>query len=99
MLALFLTVAVLHFVLSVAGLLVALPAGFETQGVGFRAAPGKSLLAAIAAVLLAPLAWLQPLLPERAGFSYVEIAAVSAFFGVAAVALVALARRLLQRGQ
>jgi hypothetical protein len=43
-LALFSVVAVLHFVLSVAGILAVLPAAFETQA-GFRAAPGKAILA------------------------------------------------------
>jgi hypothetical protein len=43
-LALFSVVAVLHFVLSVAGVLAVLPAAFETQA-GFWAAPGKAILA------------------------------------------------------
>lgn len=90
--ALFLAVAALHFVLSVAGIVMALPAAFDTQAGGFWAAPGEAALAAIAGGLLAPLAWLQPLLPERAGFSYGEIAAVSALFGAAAVGLALLWR-------
>lgn len=94
-LALFSIVAILHFVLSVAGILMALPAAFETQA-GFWAAPGKALLAWTAAVLLAPLAWAQPLLPQRAGFSYAEIAAVSVLFGAAAVALEKLIRSVLR---
>lgn len=63
MLALFTIVAVLHFVMSVVGVVVALPAAFDTQA-GFWAAPGKALLAWIAGILLAPLAWAQPLLPR-----------------------------------
>ena len=83
-LAVFSIVGTLHFVLSVTGLLLALPAGFETQGgAGFWAAPGKSLLAWMAAVLLAPLA----LLPQGHQFGFLEIAAVSALFGLVAVAL------------
>jgi len=84
-LAVFSIVSALHFVLSVLGLLFVLPAAFETQGgAGFWAAPGKSLLAGMAGVLLAPL----NLFPARTGFGYPEIAAVSALFGLAAVALV-----------
>jgi hypothetical protein len=84
--AVFAIVALLHFMLSVAGILVALPAAFDAQA-GFWAAPGKALLAWTAAVLLAPLDWLGPLLPQGAGFGYAEVAAVSVLFGAAAVAL------------
>lgn len=83
-LAVFSIVGALHFFLSVLGLLFVLPAAFETQGgAGFWAAPGKSLLAGMTAVLLAPLS----LIPSRAGFGYLEIAAVSALFGLGAVGL------------
>ena len=83
-LAVFSIVSALHFVLSVLGLLFVLPAAFETQGgAGFWAAPGKSLLAGMAGVLLAPL----NLFPARAGFGYAEIAAVSVLFGLGAVGL------------
>jgi hypothetical protein len=66
-LALFLVVAVLHFLLSVAGVLAALPAAFDTQR-GFWAAPGTAMLAWTSAALLAPLDWVRPLLPEATGF-------------------------------
>src|SRR5512134_970087 len=92
-LALFSVVALLHFVLSVVGILAVLPAAFDTQA-GFWAAPGKAILAWTAAVLLAPLDWARPLLPERADFGYLEIAAVSILFGLAAVGLAALWRAL-----
>jgi hypothetical protein len=92
-LALFSLVAVLHFVLSVIGILAVLPAAFDTQA-GFWAAPGKAILAWMSAVLLAPLDWARPLLPERAGFGYGEIAAVSVLFGLAAIALAGLWRAL-----
>ena len=84
--AVFSIVALLHFALSIAGILVALPAAFDTQ-TGFWAAPGKALLAWTAAVLLAPLDWLSPLLPQRAGFGYVEVAVVSVLFGAAVAAV------------
>jgi hypothetical protein len=84
----------LHFFLSVLGLLFVLPAAFETQGgSGFWAAPGKSLLAGMAGILLAPLAFL----PAGAGFNYLEIAAVSVMFGLAAVGLHYLWRTLRSR--
>lgn len=92
-LALFSFVAVLHFVLSIAGILAVLPAAFDTQA-GFWAAPGKAVLAWTSTVLLAPLDWVRPFLPDRAGFGYVEIAAVSVLFGLAAVGLAGLWRAL-----
>ena len=83
-LTVFSIVGTLHFFLSVLGLAFVLPAAFETQGgSGFWAAPGKSLLAGMASVLLAPLA----LIPAGLGFGYGEIAIVSAMFGFAAVGL------------
>jgi hypothetical protein len=82
-------------VLSVAGVLAALPAAFDTQA-GFWAAPGKATLAWISAVLLAPLDWLQPLLPARSGPGYGEIAMASVLFGAAAVGLARLRRALLR---
>jgi hypothetical protein len=85
-LALFSVVAVLHFVLSVAGVLAVLPAAFETQA-GFWAAPGKAILAWTSSLLLAPLDWVRPLLPGRADFGYGEIAVVSVLFGATAVGL------------
>lgn len=96
MLGLFLLVAVLHFALSVAGVLAALPAAFDTQA-GFWAAPGKALLAWTSAVLLAPLDWLQPLMPAHASSGYGEIAVVSVLFGAAAVGLARLHRALRRR--
>lgn len=85
-LAVFLLVTILHFVVSVAGIVVALPAAFETQA-GFWAAPGEAVLAWTSGVLLAPLAWVQPLLPKHASFGFGEIFAVSILFGIAAVGL------------
>jgi hypothetical protein len=83
-LAVFSIVSALHFFLSVLGLLFVLPAAFDTQAdAGFWAAPGKSLLAGMTAVLLAPLDFV----PTRAGSGYLEIAAASALFGLGAVGL------------
>ena len=81
LLAVFCAVSVLHFVLSVAGVVLALPAAFAAQH-GFWAAPVKITLAWTAAVLLAPLALVSP-----GDFGYPEIAAVSVLFGLAAVAI------------
>ena len=93
-LAVFSIVGALHFFLSVLGLLFVLPAAFETQGgSGFWAAPGKSLLAGMATVLLSPLS----LIPAGAGFGFIEIAAVSVMFGVAALGLDYLWLRLRRR--
>jgi hypothetical protein len=84
-LTVFSIVSALHFFLSVLGLLFVLPAAFETQGAqGFWAAPGKSILAWLSGVLLAPLAWFPPLRKE---FGYFDIVLVSALFGGIAAAL------------
>lgn len=68
-------VALLHFVLSVAGTVLALPAAFDEK-------PVQVILAWTAAVLLSPLALLSP-----GDFGYLEIAAVSVLFGLAAAAI------------
>ena len=94
-LVVFCVVSVLHFVLSVAGVVLALPAAFAYQH-GFWAAPVKITLAWTAGVLLAPI----PLFSPRGDFGYPEIAAVSVLFGLAAVAIanaVARARRASRR--
>ena len=83
-LALFLVVAILHFVLSVAGIIFALPAAFD----GFAVSPGKTLLAWTAAVLLAPLPWLGK------DYGYTEIAVLSVLYGVGAVSAVRLVSTL-----
>lgn len=78
----FCAVSVLHFVLSVAGVVLALPAAFAAQH-GFWAAPVKITLAWIAGVLLAPIL----LVSRRGDFGYLEIAAVSVLFGLAAAVI------------
>ena len=77
--AVFGTVAVLHFVLSVAGTVLALPAAFDGQA-GFWNAPVEITLVWIAAVLLFPYELFAP-----ADVGYREIAALSVLFGLAAV--------------
>ena len=64
-----------------------LPAGFESQGVGFWAAPGKLALVWIASVLLAPVAWLR-----GSEFGFADIAVASVLFGAAVVGAVHLWR-------
>jgi len=92
-LALFLVVSVLHFLLSVVGIVAVLPAAFDTLG-GIWAAPVKAVLAWTSMVLLAPLDWVRPFLPEGAEFGYLEIAMVSVLFGTAAVGIARLGRVL-----
>ena len=91
--ALFCAVSILHFTLSVAGVVLALPAAFDAQA-GFWAAPVKISLAWIAAVLLAPLA-----LVGAKDFGFLEIAAVSVLFGLAAVAITYAAGRARRAGR
>jgi hypothetical protein len=89
-LAVFAIVSTLHFVLSVTGFAFMLPAAFETQGgAGFWAAPGKSLLAWMGAVLLAPLA----LFPGRGDFGFAEIGALSVLVGASAAGIYLLWRK------
>ena len=83
-LVVFCVVSVLHFVLSVAGVVLALPAAFAYQH-GFWAAPVKITLVWIAGVLLTPIGLFSS---PREVFGYLEIAAVSVLFGLAAVAIV-----------
>ena len=88
-LAVFSIVSTLHFLLSVLGIASILPAAFETQGgAGFWAAPGKSMLAWMSNVLLAPLWFFPP-----ADFGFRHVAAVSVLFGLAAVGLFHLWRK------
>jgi hypothetical protein len=94
-LVLFCTVAAFHFVLSVTGSVLALPAAFAAQ-TGFWTAPVKITLAWTAGVLLWPLT-LVPSIHARGNFGYAEIGAVSVLFGLAAVALVHAVRSLRSR--
>lgn len=88
--AVFSIVSTLHFLLSVLSLAFILPAAFETQGgAGFWAAPGKSVLAWMSNVLLAPL-WF---FPTRTDFGFLHVAAASVLIGVAAAGVFHLWRR------
>jgi hypothetical protein len=84
-LSVLLIVALLHFALSIAGFLFVLPAAFDAQA-GIWEATGKIILVWLAAIPLAPLAWVQPFSPTQTGFGYGEIVVVSVAFGLAAVA-------------
>jgi hypothetical protein len=88
MLALFAGIAVLHFGLSVAGIVFALPVAFDMQPGGADAAPWKLVLVGTSELLLAPLA----VAPHGSDFGYAEIASVSVLFGLAAVAVFKLLR-------
>jgi hypothetical protein len=81
-LILFVVVAVLHFVLSVACYVLILPAAFAYQN-GFWTAPVKISFVWITSWLLAPTSWLG----WRTVSGYPEIAIFSVAFGAAAVAL------------
>lgn len=95
-LAWFLGIASLHFVLSVAGSVLALRAAFDTQ-VGFWAAPGAATLAYLSAILLAPLELVRVILPAEWRGGYAEIATVSILFGAVAVGILHLSRALRSR--
>jgi len=72
-LAWFLGIAGLHFVLSVAGTVLALRAALDTQA-GFWAAPGMATLAYVSEVLLSPLYLLRAVLPAEWRGGYAELA-------------------------
>jgi len=95
-LAWFLGIAGLHFVLSVAGTVLALRAAFDTQA-GFWAAPGTATLAYLSEVLLSPLYLLRAILPAEWRGGYAEIATVSILFGALAVGIVHTNRGLRSR--
>jgi pheromone shutdown protein TraB len=95
-LAWFLGVAALHFALSAAGAILGLRAAFDTQ-VSFWAAPVAASLSYLSGVLMAPLAFVRPMLPAGWRDGYAEIAVVSVLFGAAAVALLHLGRALRSR--
>lgn len=97
LLAWFLGVASLHFVLSVAGTVLALRAAFDTQA-GFWAAPGEATLAYLSEILLAPLVFVRLIIPAGWRGGYAEIATVSVLFGAMAVGLVHLYRAYRMRG-
>jgi hypothetical protein len=92
----FFGIASLHFVLSVAGTVLALRAAFDTQA-SFWAAPGAATLAYLSALLLAPLDLVRIILPAVWRDGYTEIAIVSVIFGAAAVGLLHLIRALRSR--
>jgi hypothetical protein len=81
---------VLHFVLSVVGFALALPAAFAYQE-GFWKAPFQISLAYVGGFLLAPLGWV---LPAGYRWELPEVAALSVVFGLAAVMAVRLVARL-----
>jgi hypothetical protein len=83
LLIVFCAVSVIHFVLCVAGVVLALPAAFAYQH-GFWAAPVKITLAWIGGVLIAPIGLFSS--PHEV-FGYLEIAEVSVLFGLAAAAI------------
>lgn len=83
LLIVFCAVSVLHFVLCVAGVVLALPAAFAWQH-GFWAAPVKITPVSIGGVLLAPVDLFSS---SHGEFGYLEIAAVSVLFGLAGVAI------------
>lgn len=92
----FFGVASLHFVLSVAGAVLALRAAFDTQ-VSVWAAPGTAALAYLSQILLAPLVFVRVILPAEWQGGYAEIASASVLFGAVAVALLHLSRALRSR--
>ena len=85
--AVFGIVALLHFVLSVAGTVLALRAAFDAK-------PVEVILTWTAAVLLSPLSLL-----SRGDFGYLEIVAVSVLFGLAAVLVTYAAGRARRAGR
>ena len=92
-LAVFVVVAALHFVLSVAGQVLALRVAFDSQP-GGTPRPLEAAVVRLAELLLAPLIVIQHVAPRLSTPSgYLETAVTSASFGVAAAGMLWLLRR------
>jgi hypothetical protein len=97
----FLGIAFLHFILSMAGLVLALRAGFAVQGgqlwAGFLKEPIAVTLAYLSEALLAPLGLIRFILPTGWCGGYAEIMVVSILFGAVAVGILHLSRAFRSR--
>lgn len=82
--------------LMLASVMLALPLGFDTQGVGWRAAPLRAAVVAAGGVLATPLAWRAD---RGANVEIGDIALLSIAYGVAALGLRAAWRALRRRGR
>jgi len=92
-LAVFVVVAALHFVLSVAGQVLALRVAFDSQP-GGTPKPLETAVVRLAELLLAPLIVIQNVAPRLSTPSgYLETAVTSASFGIAATGMLWLVRR------
>ena len=93
LLAVFVGVAALHFVLSVAGQVLALRVAFDSQP-GGTPKPLETAVVRLAELLLAPLIVIQHVAPGLSTPSgYLETAVTSASFGIAATGMLWLVRR------
>ena len=85
---LFVGVAVLSGGLMVAGLLMALPVGFATQGgIGWRGAPVGSAVVLVGGFLLAPLAWLGAVRGTAPKLGFGSMLVLSVTYGMLALAV------------
>ena len=80
--------------LMLASVMLALPLGFDTQGVGWRAAPLRFAVVAIGGALMAPLTWRAD---RGANVEIGGIAVLSLAYGVLALVVVAAWRALWRR--
>lgn len=93
-LIIFATVTLLTFGLMFAAIVLALPVAFETQGVGWPAAPVRSLLVAVGNLLQAPLVWAYAGDDDGAEFGAAAAAMLSALYGASAAGTHALLSRI-----
>jgi hypothetical protein len=85
---LFVGVAVLSGALMVAGLLLALPVGFATQGgIGWRGAPLGSAVVFVGGLLLSPIAWLGAARGTAPKLGFGSMLVLSVAYGILALAV------------
>ena len=75
------------FGLMLAANILALPVAFDTQGIGWSAAPFRSLLVTVGSLLQTPLVLAYTIAGNKAVFSVVSIAFLSIIYGAAAAGI------------
>ena len=84
--------SLITFGLMLAANILALPVGFDTQGIGWSAAPFRSLLVTIGNLLQAPLVLVYAAVGNKSDFDIVSVALPSVIYGTAVAGIWALWR-------
>lgn len=91
--AIFAGAAAAAFTLMFAAIVWVLPTAFETQGIGWLAAPFRTVVVTVGNVLLFPLGCIYATVGNTSGFGFAAVAVLSIVYGAAAVGLWAIGRR------